>query len=474
MTPPLLRDDDTVDDATTVLVEGRTAEEALEKVHRDLGDDARILQAEKVRRGGVGGFFAREMVQLTVVADEGPDAVEPGLAEPLFAGSEAEQPMPALVGAAPPDPITRMTAAADADEMAFGTALRTALAVPPAPPASHLAPERSTTPVPPAAPVAPGAPVADEVGEVDEPAVIAAPVVRPGAAGPATARRAHWATAAGRAGMRSLAQGAEALATTRIEATDVDVVARPAATIDLDALEATGTGRPSALATAAATAPPAPPAGSAPRATTPTPAPPAPVATAATRPAPSAPAPAAPTPGTPRWSRDRLLRLGLSDTLVDEVEAAAPADDLAWMHALARVVEPLLRPAPAGDCVYVGGRVERHAKGAGATVCRPSDPGAPVGPLAIARRPGDGVRTWLAAHAPDHWLHLVVGGEGWREWLWEQPVAVSWAAPEDLPLALGVARSFGLPLVGTVGVDGPVSAAAVDIAMAIRAMLERP
>ena len=133
MTPPLPRDDDTLDDATTVLVEGRTAEEALEKVHRDLGDDARILQAEKVRRGGVGGFFAREMVQLTVVAEEEPAPVEHGLAEPLFADVPAEQRTPALVGAAPPDPITRMTAVADADEMAFGTALRTALATPPTP-----------------------------------------------------------------------------------------------------------------------------------------------------------------------------------------------------------------------------------------------------------------------------------------------------------------------------------------------------
>lgn len=412
------------------------------------------------------------MVQLTVVAEEEPAPVEHGLAEPLFADVPAEQRTPALVGAAPPDPITRMTAVADADEMAFGTALRTALATPPTPaggnPPAAVADPVSLTEDPAPAPVSAPAeqPMAPAV--TAEPEVIAAPTTRPGATGPSTARRAHWATAASRAGMRSLAQGAEALATTRIEAADAHVVTRPAMTIDLDVLEATGT--------APAPAPPAPPA-TAPRATTSTPPPPAPARTrpVAARPEPvAARAPIGTTAGTPRWSRDRLLRLGLSDTLVDEVVAAAPTDDLAWMHALARAVEPLLRPAPAGECVYVGGRVERHAKGTGATVCRPSDPSAPTGPLAIARRPGDGVRTWLETHARDHWLHLVVGGEGWREWLWEHPVAVSWAAPEDLPVALGVARSFGLPLVGTVGVDGPVPAVAVDIAMALRSMLERP
>ncbi|GIV00957.1 MAG: hypothetical protein KatS3mg014_2572 [Actinomycetota bacterium] len=48
-----------------LVVEASSAEEALEAVTERLGPDARIVRAERVRRGGVAGFFAREMVQLT-------------------------------------------------------------------------------------------------------------------------------------------------------------------------------------------------------------------------------------------------------------------------------------------------------------------------------------------------------------------------------------------------------------------------
>ncbi|MGH2735356.1 MAG: hypothetical protein ACRDKZ_07245 [Actinomycetota bacterium] len=46
-------------------VEAASAEKALEEVSAKLGPDAQIVSANKVQRGGVGGFFAREMVQLT-------------------------------------------------------------------------------------------------------------------------------------------------------------------------------------------------------------------------------------------------------------------------------------------------------------------------------------------------------------------------------------------------------------------------
>jgi hypothetical protein len=46
-------------------VEAETAEEALERISAELGPEARIVSAQRVRRGGIAGFFAREMVQLT-------------------------------------------------------------------------------------------------------------------------------------------------------------------------------------------------------------------------------------------------------------------------------------------------------------------------------------------------------------------------------------------------------------------------
>jgi hypothetical protein len=51
--------------SSLLTVEAETAEEALERISAELGPDARIVAAERVRRGGIAGFFAKEMVQLT-------------------------------------------------------------------------------------------------------------------------------------------------------------------------------------------------------------------------------------------------------------------------------------------------------------------------------------------------------------------------------------------------------------------------
>lgn len=48
-----------------LMIEADTAEEALALVRDQLGDDAEILEARKVRRGGWKGFFALERVELT-------------------------------------------------------------------------------------------------------------------------------------------------------------------------------------------------------------------------------------------------------------------------------------------------------------------------------------------------------------------------------------------------------------------------
>src|SRR4030081_3185292 len=48
-----------------LLVESPTAEEALDRLSSLLGPDVEIIAANKVARGGGGGFFAREVVPLT-------------------------------------------------------------------------------------------------------------------------------------------------------------------------------------------------------------------------------------------------------------------------------------------------------------------------------------------------------------------------------------------------------------------------
>ena len=52
--------------------EGPTLEAALTKVRAELGPDARITGAEKVRSGGLGGFFAKERVEVTVQVPDAP------------------------------------------------------------------------------------------------------------------------------------------------------------------------------------------------------------------------------------------------------------------------------------------------------------------------------------------------------------------------------------------------------------------
>ncbi len=50
----------------THIVEAESAEQALAQVHDKFGADARIVDAQRTLRGGIGGFFAREIVQLHV------------------------------------------------------------------------------------------------------------------------------------------------------------------------------------------------------------------------------------------------------------------------------------------------------------------------------------------------------------------------------------------------------------------------
>src|SRR3954449_10768842 len=53
-------------------LEGASLEELLERVRREHGPNAQIVKAEKARKGGVGGFFARETFVIEVVLDPTP------------------------------------------------------------------------------------------------------------------------------------------------------------------------------------------------------------------------------------------------------------------------------------------------------------------------------------------------------------------------------------------------------------------
>ncbi len=55
-----------------ITIEADTVEDALAEVAARLGPAARIVRADRVRRGGIAGFFAREVVEVVAVADEDP------------------------------------------------------------------------------------------------------------------------------------------------------------------------------------------------------------------------------------------------------------------------------------------------------------------------------------------------------------------------------------------------------------------
>src|SRR2546426_12359465 len=65
------------EDGDLLLVESPTAEEALERLSSLLGPDVEIVAAGKVTRGGIGGVFPREMVQLSARCPSRPAAAAP-------------------------------------------------------------------------------------------------------------------------------------------------------------------------------------------------------------------------------------------------------------------------------------------------------------------------------------------------------------------------------------------------------------
>lgn len=58
-------------DPSTVTIEAGTVEEALGILSTEIGPGAKILRADRVRRGGFAGFFAREMVEIEAEAPKG-------------------------------------------------------------------------------------------------------------------------------------------------------------------------------------------------------------------------------------------------------------------------------------------------------------------------------------------------------------------------------------------------------------------
>ncbi|MFW2381991.1 MAG: hypothetical protein ACN4GZ_09550, partial [Acidimicrobiales bacterium] len=116
-----------------ITVEAESVEDALAEITAQFGENAEIMRAQKVHRGGVGGFFAKEMVQLT--ARRRRDASLPSLPAPS-------------TGIA--DVLERMAKDADAEDSDFRTVLQRELAAsPPANDDGEAVPVWTATPAEP-------------------------------------------------------------------------------------------------------------------------------------------------------------------------------------------------------------------------------------------------------------------------------------------------------------------------------------
>jgi hypothetical protein len=80
--------------ASQLRFEGAELDDVLERVRREVGPDARIVGANRIRKGGIGGFFAKEGYE--VVVDVGDDGQAP---RPARSRSAAARPRAARVPA---------------------------------------------------------------------------------------------------------------------------------------------------------------------------------------------------------------------------------------------------------------------------------------------------------------------------------------------------------------------------------------
>ncbi len=385
-------------EGATDVIEAATAEAAIAEVHERLGPDAQIIDARRELRGGIGGFFAKEIVQLHAATgtsgteaarDAGPSSAHVDLGGRVSPGESQDPPGAGAVTS----PIDRLLD--DAPETVdFATFLRDRMNDEPDLFAAGSSSENlgaDVAPTPPTAPAPaetpmPAPPTSDH--DAEDPAITA------------------WRAAA------------------RVAPS----VQRPAPE------EGTRVGAPSATPAPAPT-PPAP---------DPVPASPAPASA-------TAPAASAPVAG-PAWSADRLLQLGVPADLVRAVDLDASADDLAWTSAMATAIAGACGAMPAGPSLLVGPLADRMA-------------GLVDGPTARSQ-------VWFDALRDGRWLHLVVGGEGWRDHLPAGPCVVSWTRQQDLPDALRCALELGLTL-GYGPVGGVTRRARpLDIALAIRELVD--
>jgi hypothetical protein len=177
--------------------------------------------------------------------------------------------------------------------------------------------------------------------------------------------------------------------------------------------------------------------------------------------------------GAVKWSAERMRKVGIPHSIVAAVGDLDPSDDLAWVSAIARAVQGLCRGVPAGDAALVGARADRLCEGLGLGWYGAPQETPEAGSVGLLADGSD--IAWLDAAIGGRWLHLVTDDAdlGWLP-AGRQPLVVSWTRKRGVGAALTIAQKEGASLGYAVGANGyPVAATPVDVAMAIRALMER-
>lgn len=176
-----------------------------------------------------------------------------------------------------------------------------------------------------------------------------------------------------------------------------------------------------------------------------------------------------PAPGGPAWSSDVLRRLGLPAVVVDSTVDLDPADDIAWVSAIARAVTPFCGPLPSGPTVLAGPRVHSFAQALDVPIVEA--PTLPDAEVVAARLKDPADLSWLTGVARDRRLHVVLGADAWRRLLLEDVQVVSWSTAWALPDAIRVAAEFDVALGYRLEQGRAVRATPLDIALAVRALV---
>ncbi|NOX30066.1 MAG: hypothetical protein GXP35_08475 [Actinobacteria bacterium] len=411
----------------TVVVEAPSVEAALDAVTKEFGPTATIVDAERVNRGGVGGFFSKEIYRVVVQ----PTGTGPALSSPAVSS-------PVLSSPASPNPIDVVRGTAS---LAQDGAVDLRDAVGQDGPMSAV--DRALADVEMSEAESGSGFEGTDIAIIDE--VSGAPTFGEALRAELRLRGRRPATTA------EIAQDNSPL----LEQTELN---RPAALDPMQVVDLRSPTRDLPASVPTSHGAPVPD-------------------TAVVVPAQQSRHPLGRTTGVcplgsgpVLWSADALSRVGLPYTLIRPLAELDPADDLAWVYRLAESVAGLCGPVDTTDVVLMGRNVGVLANALDLRVAVSPEAPAHTGSVAVETDLTEFNATYLENVAAGRAIHLFCGAGG--DYMPGNLVAVSWCG-DHLSSALHVAIETGARLGYMVRDDETIRVTPFELALAVRARLAR-